>query len=70
MGVRIVLAEQEPIQLALKRFKQLLWRQGLHFELRRRMWFIKATQFRRAKRFKKRYKAQRQTRLAKRSGEQ
>src|SRR5207245_953867 len=56
MGVRIVLADKEPIGLALRRFKTLLERHGATWELRRRRYFIKPTQSRRAKRFQKRFK--------------
>jgi ribosomal protein S21 len=70
MGVRIVLADIEPIGLALRRFKRLWERHGVPQELRRRGCFIKPTQTRRAKRFKKRFKARMATLLAKQGGEQ
>jgi small subunit ribosomal protein S21 len=70
MGVRIVLADKEPIGLALRRLKKLLERLGVSWELRRRKYFTKPTQTRRAKRFKKRFKARLATFLAKRAGEQ
>jgi small subunit ribosomal protein S21 len=70
MGVRIVLAEGERIDQALKRFRKLLERYGASWELRRRGYFIKPTQTRRAKRFRKRFKARKETLLAKQAGEQ
>ena len=68
MGVRIVLAAREPIGLALRRFKKLLERNNVLLESRRRETFLKATQIRRAKRFKKKFKARMATLLAKQSG--
>jgi small subunit ribosomal protein S21 len=70
MGVRIVVGEREPIELALRRFKKLLERQGVTWEMRRQMHFADPTQARRAKRFQKRFKARKATLLAKRAGEQ
>jgi small subunit ribosomal protein S21 len=70
MGVRIVLADKEPIGLALKRFKKLLERLGASWEQRRRGHFVKPTQTRRAKRFRKRFKARHATLLAQKAGEQ
>ena len=70
MGVRIVLAEREPIGLALMRFKKLLERQGAAWEMRRRTYFSDLTQARRAKRFQKRFKARKATLLAQTAGEQ
>jgi ribosomal protein S21 len=70
MGVRIVIGEGEPIEVALRRFKQLLGRQGVTWEMQRRIHFIDATQGRRAKRFQKRFKARRATLLAQTAGEQ
>jgi len=70
MGVRIVLAEGEPISQALRRFRKLLERHRASWEMWRRQNFIKPTQTRRAKRFKKKFKARLATRLAKKAGEQ
>jgi ribosomal protein S21 len=70
MGVRIVVGEREPISLALKRFRQQLARQGVTWEMRRRVYFADPTQARRAKRFQKRFKARRATLLAQKAGEQ
>ena len=69
-GVRIVLAAKEPIGLALRRLKKLLEQLGATWELRRRRYFIKPSQARRAKRFQKRFKARKATLLAKSAGEQ
>src|SRR5438309_1626100 len=49
MGIRLRVADKEPIALALKRFKKLLERHGATWELRRRTYFVKPTEFRRAK---------------------
>jgi small subunit ribosomal protein S21 len=70
MGVRIVVGEREPIGLALRRFKKLLERQGVLWEMRRRAYFADPSQARRAKRFRKRFKARKETLLAQRAGEQ
>jgi ribosomal protein S21 len=70
MGIRIVVGEPEPIGLALKRFKRLLERQGVTWEIRRRVHFTDPSQARRAKRFQKRFKSRRATLLAQRAGEQ
>jgi small subunit ribosomal protein S21 len=70
MGVRIVLADKEPIGAALRRFKKLLERNGHTYGLRRHEAFHKPTQERRSKAFKKRFKARRATLLAQTAGEQ
>jgi ribosomal protein S21 len=70
MGVRVVLAEREPIGLALRRLKKRLEREGVLMESRRRGSFVKATSTRRAKKFKKRFRARQATLLAKMAGEQ
>jgi ribosomal protein S21 len=70
MGVRIVVGEGEPIELALRRFKKLLERQRVTWEIRLRVYFADPTHARRAKRFKKRFKARKATLLAKKAGEQ
>jgi hypothetical protein len=68
MGVRVVLAEGESIGQALRRLRKLLER---HRALRwRTPSFIKQTEIRRAKRFKKKFKARLATLLAIRAGEQ
>jgi small subunit ribosomal protein S21 len=69
MGVRIVVADREPIRLALRRFKKLLKRNNLLGESRRREYFIKPTQTRRRKRFKKKFKARLATLHAKQAGQ-
>jgi ribosomal protein S21 len=70
MGVRIVVGEREPVGLALKRLKRSMQREGVSWEMRRRRYFIPATQARRAKRFQKRFKARKTTLLAQQSGKQ
>jgi ribosomal protein S21 len=77
MGVRIVVADKEPITLALKRFKRSLEQNGINWEMRKRGLLIqpngcifKATETRRAKKFQKRFKAREATLLAKMAGEQ
>jgi len=77
MGVRIVVADKEPIALALKWFKRSLEQNGVSWEMRKRGFLIqpdgctfKATAARRAKKFQKRFKARKATLLAKTVGEQ
>ena len=70
MGVKIVVGQQEPIELALKRFRKVLERDDATWESRRRAYFIKPTQVRRARRFQKRFKARRATLLAQKAGKQ
>jgi ribosomal protein S21 len=70
MGVRIVLADREPITVALRRFKRLLERSGFTRELRRQKSFLKPSQIRRAKEFNKRFKARMATLLKQINGEQ
>jgi ribosomal protein S21 len=77
MGVRIVVADEEPIALALRRFKRSLDQHGVNWELRRRGLLIqptgctfKATEARRAKKFQKRFKARKATLLDKMAGKQ
>ena len=70
MGVKIVLAEREPIGLALRRFRKLLERNNIPWETRRKRWFITATQIRRSKAFRKWYKSLQATLQAKREGKQ
>jgi ribosomal protein S21 len=70
MGVRVALAENEPIGSALKRFKKMLECEGVNRDLARRRSFIKRTQTRRAKEFQKKFKARKATLLAKMAGEQ
>ncbi|MDB5312531.1 MAG: hypothetical protein JWO38_6733 [Gemmataceae bacterium] len=70
MGVRIVVADGEPIGVALRRFKVHLERQGVAREQRWRAYFVDPTQTRRAKRFQKRFKARRATIQAQEAGKQ
>jgi small subunit ribosomal protein S21 len=56
MGVRIVVGEREAIGLALRRFRKQLERQGVLWEVRRRSHFVRNTEWRRAKAFRKRFK--------------
>ncbi len=70
MGVRIVLAENEPIALALRRFKKKVEREKINWEIRRRCYFVKASEMRRAKKFKKKFKAREAMLLAKLEGKQ
>ncbi len=65
-----MVGEREPIGLALKRFKKILARQGVTWEMRRRLYFAAATHARRAKRFQKRFQARKATLLAKSAGVQ
>ena len=77
MGVRIVVADKEPIALALKRFKRSLEQHGVNREMRKRGLLIQpngcafeAAATRRAKKFQKRFKSRKATLLAKMAGEQ
>jgi ribosomal protein S21 len=70
MGLRVVLAQGERIEQALRRLRKLLERHGALWDLQRRRYFIKPTEVRRAKQFKKKFKARRETLLAKKAGEQ
>jgi ribosomal protein S21 len=71
MGIRVVVAENEPIHLALRRLKIHSIRSGVSWEIRRRQApFVKATAKRRAKKFAKRFKARKATLHAKLAGEQ
>jgi len=75
MGVRVVVAENEPITSALKRFKRSLEKHSVNWEIQKRGYLIqpngctfKATETRRAKKFQKRFKARKATLLAKIAG--
>jgi ribosomal protein S21 len=70
MGVKIVLADKEPIGAALRRLKKSLERHNVPGEMRRRAYFIKPTEVRRAKQFQKRLKARLATLSAQMAGEQ
>jgi ribosomal protein S21 len=70
MGVKIVLADNEPIGAAFRRLKKSLERHNVPREMRRRAYFIKPTQIRRAKQFQKRLKARSATLSAQMAGEQ
>jgi ribosomal protein S21 len=60
----------EPLDQALRRFRKLVASSGLVWERRKHVHFVPPTQFRRAKRFQKRFKARRATLLAQKAGEQ
>jgi ribosomal protein S21 len=77
MAVRIVVADKEPIVLALRRFNRSLQQHAVVWEMQRRGLYIqqngltfKATARHRAKKFKKGFKARKATLLAKMAGEQ
>jgi small subunit ribosomal protein S21 len=70
MGLRMRLHDGEPIGQALRRFKKLLARAGMAWELRRRAYFVDPSQVRRARQFQKRFKARKATLLAQMAGEQ
>jgi ribosomal protein S21 len=70
MRVRVVVRDDEPIGIALKRLKQQMARQGVAWEMRRRMYFSAPSHARRAKRFQKRFKARKATLLAQVAGQQ
>ena len=64
MGVRVVVGDGEPIGAALRRLKQQLERAGVVWWVRRRPHFVRATDQRRAKAFRKRFKARQAALLA------
>jgi ribosomal protein S21 len=70
MGVRVLLADGESAGQALKRLRKRLERHGALWELRRRTYYLKPAHARRAKRFRKRFKARLATFLAQKAGEQ
>jgi small subunit ribosomal protein S21 len=69
MGVRVVVGEREPIGAALRRFKKQLEWEGVPLETRRRAYFVDGTEIRRAKRFRKRFKAREAVLVAQMAGE-
>ncbi len=69
MSVRVVVGDGEPIGAALRRFKKQTERAGMPWELRRRVYFVRGTEVRRAKEFRKRFKAREATLQAQMSGE-
>jgi ribosomal protein S21 len=68
MGIRIVVRENEPIGLALKKLKKRIERNGVLYEMRRHVSHIKASQIRRAKKFNKRFQDRWETLVNKKSG--
>ena len=70
MGVKIVVGEREPIGLALRRFRKLLERNFIVYEMRQNRWFTTATEIRRKKEHRKCRKSRLATQLAKRAGKQ
>ena len=71
MGVRVRVHESESIGQALRRFKLLLHKSGVFWEMYARPnCFVPATQYRRRKRFTKRFKARKTTLYAQMSGEE
>jgi ribosomal protein S21 len=71
MSVRVQVRPGEPIRQALLRFKKKVARYGGFWETYRRAWrFAPATQLKRKKRFKKRFKARKATLAAQKAGEQ
>ena len=57
MGVRVVVGYGEPIGAALRRLKKRAEREGVAREVRWHAEFVGGTELRRAKRFRKRFKA-------------
>jgi ribosomal protein S21 len=71
MGVKIEVGEREHIVLALRRFRKLMHgRYGPLQEMGRTRYFVKRTEIRRVKEYRKLFKSTRATYLAKRAGEQ
>jgi len=56
MGVRIVVVDGESIGAALRRFKKQVERAGVTWEVRWQSYFVRHTEVRRAKAFRKRFK--------------
>ena len=69
MGVRVVVGDGEPIGAALRRFKKQAERAGVPWEVRRRAYFVRGTEVRRAKAFRKRFGARKAALLAQMAGE-
>jgi small subunit ribosomal protein S21 len=57
MGARVVVGDGEPVGAALRRLKKRVEREGVAWEVRRRSYFVGGTELRRAKEFRKRFKA-------------
>jgi ribosomal protein S21 len=70
MGVKIRLHDGELIAQALRRFKKLLERAGVPWEIRRHSHFISATGLRRRKQFRKFVKSRSATVMAQIAGKQ
>jgi small subunit ribosomal protein S21 len=68
MGVRVVIGESEPVGAALRRLKKRVEREGLAWEMRRRSYFVGGTELRRAKQFRKRFKAREAALVARMAG--
>jgi ribosomal protein S21 len=68
MGVRVLVRDGEPVGKALRRLKQLLELHNVPWEVRRRTYFIYATEERRAKQFQKRFKARKAALIAMMAG--
>jgi hypothetical protein len=66
MGIRIVVGDREPMSLALRRFRKLLERS----QRRPAGYFVRYTEIRRAKEYRKWLKARRETAQARREGRQ
>ena len=71
MGVRMRVHDGEPIGKALRRFKKLLQVSGVSWAMYAKpSHFVPGTQYRRRKRFRKRFKARQATLFAQMAGEQ
>lgn len=70
MPLRIRVHDNEPIGLALRRFKKLLDRSGIRQEIRERSCHVPPTHVRGTKKFLKRLKARLATLEAQKAGEQ
>ena len=67
MGARVVVRDGEPIEAVLRRFKKRVEREGVAWEMRRRASYVRGTDERRAKGFRKRFKAREATFVARRA---
>ena len=70
MGVRIVLADKEPIAVGLRRLRKSLERHGVTWEVRQHLYFAKDCETRRRNRFRKRFKSRLATLRAKEAGKE
>src|SRR5262245_53580499 len=69
MGIRVRLADREPVGLALRRLRKLLYDSGIHREIWVHSFYVKDSQIKRHRKHVKLLKARRAISLAKCAGE-